>query len=410
MNRRTKKVALLALVVSLGLVAAACGDDDDDTTAPAAETTAASAGGEVTTAPAADDPAAAGIAAAQAFVDEYTGTPDSIGAFEALPAAPEAGKTFFWAECNFPVCGSIGDGIEEAATAVGWDFIRATYDPSDPANVGNTMQQAIDQNADFIGITGRPLSEFENAAQQAIEAGIPIFDGYTQNEVDPEGTGIWSCWGCPDQDRLTMAALANWIIVDSGGKANVIFSNIPDFPILVFREQIVKETLEANCPGCTITVINNSIQDLVEGAIPGKIVSAVETAPEGSYVAFSFGDQGFGTVDALETAGLLERAKIFVHDPNIADLNNLKAGKIAAASTNTLWQVGYMYIDAALRVDQDVWDDSYARQIMPFEILTPTSEGVQLAIDFDTAKGGVASPYVGVPDFIEQFQALWKVA
>ncbi len=407
MIRMPRRLALIALALSMALVAAACGDDDDDddagtveTTAPSGETTVAGA----TTAPPTGN---AGVEAATAFIQPFLVNPTKIQIAEPLPATPDKGVKVFWAECNFPVCASIGDGLQAASDILGWELTRVPYNPGNQDEVGAVMQQGVDSGADVLMITGRPLSEFQDAAAAAVAKGIPIIDGYTVNPPLGEENGIYACIGCSADSQLTIEMMTNWVIADSGGTANIIYSTIPDFPIIAFRDAVIKDTLAKNCPDCKLTVLNNSIQDLLEGAIPGKIVSALQADPTANYVFFAFGDQAFGTAVALEEAGIdLSKVKVMGHDPNIESLNNVKAGKEWAWGGNAVIPVGYYFADTYARIRAGV--DFNPLQPIETQILFTGSPGLDAALQLN-ADTGTSAPYVGVLTYEADFKSLWNI-
>ncbi|MEQ8717827.1 MAG: hypothetical protein RIE08_09465, partial [Acidimicrobiales bacterium] len=355
-----------------------------------------------------DDPAAAGLQRAIDFVAQYSGTPTSTNITEPLPARPEEGVDVYWAECSFPVCNTIGDGIEAATELLGWNLDRVPYNPGNPEEVGSVHLQGIQTGADVLMTSGRPRSEWEAAADLAVENGVPIIDSYTRNPVLQAENGIWSCFGCEADSELVMQLITNWVIADSGGNATILYSTIPDFPIVAFRDTVVEATVAENCPGCNLVTVQHSVQNLLEGAIPGNLIAQIQenSDAENLYILFAFGDQAFGFVPALEEVGLLDAVKITGHDPIIESLNNLDAGIEAAWTGNPVFQVGFNFVDCYARIAQGV--ECNPDTVLPTQVLTPGSEGLALALAFQ-AETGVNAPYVGDPDFIAKFTELWQL-
>jgi ABC-type sugar transport system substrate-binding protein len=407
--RKSKWAMPVAIVLSLALIAAACGDDDDTSSGDdgSSDDGAASDDGSSDDG-AASDPGAEGLQRAIDFVAQYSDTPTSTNITEPLPARPEEGVNVYWAECSFPVCNTIGDGIQAAADLLGWNLDRVPYNPGNPEEVGSVHLQGIQTGADVLMTSGRPRSEWEEAANLAMERGVPIIDSYTRNPVLQAENGIWSCFGCEADSELVMQLITNWVIQDSGGDATILYSTIPDFPIVAFRDSVVEATVAENCPGCNLVKVEHSIQNLLEGAIPGNLIAQIQenSDAENLYVLFAFGDQAFGFVAALEEVGLLDSVKITGHDPIIESLNNLDAGIEAAWTGNPVFQVGFNFIDCYARIAQDVECDPST--VLPTQVLTPGSEGLALALAFQ-AESGVNAPYVGDPDFIAKFTELWQL-
>ncbi|MEQ8717826.1 MAG: substrate-binding domain-containing protein [Acidimicrobiales bacterium] len=432
--KRSRWAALLAVLLTFSLIAAACGDDDD--TSSGGDDGAASDDGssddgssddgstddgstddgtsddgstdDGTSDDGGDDPAAAGLARAEAFIADYLGTPTSINVSEPLPEVPSSDVTFYWAECNFPVCNTIGDGIEAASADLGWTFQRVPYNPGNPEEVGSVHLQGVQSGADVVGTSGRPASEWETAIDAGMDAGVVFLDGYTTNDALGEENGIYACFGCEAQSQLAMEMMVNYLIADSGGNATIIYSTIPDFPIIAFRDTVMADVIDENCPNCELVTVEHSIQNLLEGAIPGRLISEIQNQSdaENLYVFFSFGDQSFGFADAVDEAGLLESVKIMGHDPGIGNLLNVRDGRELAWGGNPVVHVGYVMVDCYARILQDVGCNPDT--LLPTEILVQGSQGLADAIAFNE-EAGYNSPYVGVPGFQDEFRALWGV-
>src|SRR5215208_5324231 len=67
---------------------------------------------------------------------------------------PPPKKSIAWLACELPTCQEmLSDGYKNAAAALGWNFKQINYKVSDPASA---VQQALDDNVDYIAITGIP--------------------------------------------------------------------------------------------------------------------------------------------------------------------------------------------------------------------------------------------------------------
>ena len=100
--------------------------------------------------------------------------------------ARRQGKKLYWLEGNIQSILPITGGFEAATKALGWDLTTITYDPSDPQGPNAAMQQAVDAGADFIAISGQPVTAIETALAAAKAADIPVFAMFGENEADPE--------------------------------------------------------------------------------------------------------------------------------------------------------------------------------------------------------------------------------
>ena len=103
-----------------------------------------------------------------------------------MDAPPAKGKKLYWLEGNIQSILPITGGFEDATKAIGWDLTTITYDPSDPQGPNSAMQQAVEAGADFIAISGQPVTAIETALAAAKAKGIPVFAMFGENESDPD--------------------------------------------------------------------------------------------------------------------------------------------------------------------------------------------------------------------------------
>ena len=391
---RRNAVVITAALLAASFVAGACSDDSDDSSSSVAgdETRTvdrSTTGSEVDSAAStesSDDEVATGLERARSEAAKYSETPTDLGAFSGatpLPTVPGPGRRLGFVECPLPTCSIVGDGVEEAIAAVGWEFVPVTYQAADPSTIAGAIQQLLDQDVDYIALTGgEPFEYYAELLEEAKAQGVEVLDSFSAHEVDPDGTGIYSCVGCVPFYGALISSLTNWIIADSGGNAHVITLNLGGLTLLETFNPTVESTLADNCPTCTIDLVEVTATEFGAGAAPGKVVAAVEAAPGESYLLVAFGDLGGGVVDALETAGLADKVTIVVADANTSDISNLEAGRVAAVTGNATFVGGYALVDAALRLDQDVWDQATLTEVLPFQIWTPDDESIEPMVDF----------------------------
>ena len=82
------------------------------------------------------------------------------------PRCPSRARRVYWLEGNIQSILPITGGFEAATEALGWDLTTITYDPSDPQGPNAAMQQAVDADADFIAISGQPVTAIETASRR----------------------------------------------------------------------------------------------------------------------------------------------------------------------------------------------------------------------------------------------------
>jgi ABC-type sugar transport system substrate-binding protein len=409
MKRLLSIVAVGALAV--GLVA--CGDDDDSsggaaTTAGAPATTAAggtettTGGDEATATTAGSDSgsseggtegAAAGEAAA-ARIAPFLEPITKIPVTEKLEAAPAKGKKLYWLEGNIQSILPITGGFEAATQAIGWDLTTITYDPSDPQGPNAAMQQAVDAGADFIAISGQPVTAIETALAAAKAKNIPVFAMFGENEADPD-KGVVAVVGGLNTTAANAQNLADWVISDSKGEADSLLVNLPDFTILQYAEQQLTDHYNESCTTCKLDVLETTIADLTAGNVPGQVVSYLQSHPDVKYVNVAIGDLATGLPEAIAAAGITG-VKISGGVPNVDQIQSLIDGTTNAWKALPRVSAAWMMVDAMARYDQDM-DTTVDEVVAPAPIFTP--ENVEEP----------ATDYAGVPGYEDQWKALWGV-
>jgi ABC-type sugar transport system substrate-binding protein len=393
-----KKLSRVAvLLVPLALVAASCGSDDDsssDSTEAATESTemaetteAADAGGD-------------GVATAQAAADAASEPAEDIGPTIALDGVPEA-KKVGWLECEQPSCAAITPGFEDATAALGWELVTI---PAESFNQGPAIQQALDEGVDFIAHTGSPLATAEEQIAAAQAAGVGYYSCYATDIPEPETNNLYIQCGDSTGVFATGNLISNWIIADSGGTANTLLVNIPDFPVLVSEAEGAAAAYEENCPDCTIQTLDTTIDSLIAGEVPAAVASRLQADPTIDYVHFTFGDLPAGVADTLEEAGLLEGVQIVGVDFSTQiGLPEIIAGRHAAWTANPKPYAAWLMVDAMARQSLAM-DNPEERDTANLPTFIVSDAAAAQAV-LDLGDNG----WPGPATMAEQFQALWGV-
>jgi ABC-type sugar transport system substrate-binding protein len=335
----------------------------------------------------------AAAAAAAERIAPYLEPVTEIPVTTPLDAAPETGRSLYWLEGNIQSILPITSGFQAATEALGWELTTITYDPSDPQGPNAAMQQAVDAGADFIAISGQPVTAFETALAAAKGAEIPVFAMFGENETDPEA-GIVAVVGGLELTADNAHRMADFMISDSAGEANILITNLPDFTILRYAEEQLTGQLDEACTTCTHETIETTIADLTAGAVPGQIVSYLQSNPDTQYVFVPIGDMATGLPEALDAAGI--DVNIVGGVPNVDQIQSLIDGTSEAWMTLPRVSAAWQMVDAMARYDQGM--DTTVSEVVPLRpIYTP--ENVP----------SPAEDYAGVPDFEEQWKALWGV-
>jgi ABC-type sugar transport system substrate-binding protein len=383
-----RSLAMLRVPLCLAVLAcsvvlfAACGDDG--------ESEAASASGGSESATAANAP----------IVDAPPTTPaDEFPITESLDGPPPK-KKIAWLACELPTCQSmLSDGYKGAAEALGWDFQQINYKVADPASA---VQQALDNNVDYIAITGIPPVAFRAQAEEAAKRGIPIVSCFDPTKPDPKTNGVYM--QCADAYGYGLQAkqAADWIINDSEGKANVLMVNIEDYPILRAEREAIQEEFKKSCSGCKFANLPVTVEDVGAGKVTSKMIAYLQSHPDVNYLHLAFSDLGLGVPQALQAAGLADKIKITGVQADENVLKQIVGGKIAAWTAQAQEFVGWLSMDAFARLAKEKPLTEYQQSGQLPSWVVASKEEAQKILD-----GPGAWP--GPEGFKEKFKQLWGV-
>lgn len=397
MNSRAR---LLAVPIAFAVTIAACGGSDDDAADEPIDTVAVEAPAEEPveepTEEPADDAGAAGLAAAQAVVDANLEKPTNIGPTIALDSVPEA-KTVAWLECSLPSCIAIGVGMAESVAALGWNLEVVSWSTDAAA----AFQQAIDLGVDYVALTGTAPALVQDQIDAAAEAGIGFFSCFDTADPGGEENNIWV--QCGDEAGVIAAGelIANAIIADSGGTANALMVNIPDFAVLVDEQNGSQAAYDANCPGCTFNVLDLTLDQLLAGEAPGAVLASIQNDPTIDYVHFAFDGLAGGMSSVLADAELLEGLNLVGVDYNGAILQEIVDGTMQFWTTNPKEYSAWLMVDGMARhsIGQENTEERANATLPTFLVNTAEVAEPLIATDGWTGPEGMA----------DQFKALWGV-
>ncbi len=404
--RNARSMGALFAVLALGV--AACGSDSDsdsattdtgsDTTEAMSDTTEAMS--ETTEAMAETTEALAeggdGVAAAMAATEGIDIPPADIGPTIPLESVPEV-KTVGWLECSLPSCQVIGNGFRAATEALGWNLETISW----TTDAAAAAQQAIDLGVDYIAITGTAPELIQDQIDAAADAGIGFYSCFDTADPGQEENNLWI--QCGDEEGVVNAGrnIANLIIADSGGDANVLMVNIPDFAVLVKEREGSEEAYAANCPDCTFTELALTLDQLLAGEVPAAIVSAVQADPSIDYIHFAFDGLTGGVAQTLADADLLEGRQLVGVDFSAAVLQEIVDGTQQFWSANPKEYSGWLMVDAMARqaIGQENTEERANAVLPTFVVMSPEQAQPLIATD----------GWPGPETMSDQFKALWGV-
>lgn len=389
---KLQKACIGVLAVACVAAASACGSSSNpgnsSSNSPAANASAAVA-------------TSSGVTTAKAAATAALTEPTKIPEITPLPRAPKKGMKVIFLTCSAAACSLLNPGFTAAAKALGWDPTVITYNSATP---GAAVQQAINEGYKYIATTSITLSTITPQVQEAKAKGIALFEAYTSDTAEGAKNGLYGVAQNAEGDVKTGRMMADWLIANSNGKANVVYVDISLYPSLVGQGQGAAAEFTKLCPSCKFATLPVSVTQLGAGQVPAAIVSYLQGHPSVNYVYLSFQDLDAGVYAALRTAGLTSRVKIVGTEAEATQLHELVNGQ------ETMWTI--------LPEPYVMWEvvDWMARQsegVLTPAALAADDSGVGFIVD--TPKAAQAQldadggNWPGPVNYQAQFEKLWHV-
>lgn len=402
----------LAPLVAVALVlAASCGSDDTTSDAvtdvsstsdePVASGDSAPTGDDSVpseaTDPASDDPVAAEMSRLDGLLAPMFDRPTSIGITEPLSDLP-TGKSVYYLECGAEPCKVIGDAIAEAAEALGVDLTRVDSGGS-PETFVAAAQAAIDAAPDGVLMASMDKAIIGPQLEELEAMGIPVVNWATGDSAADFTQFLLSP---PLYEDIVGPAMARYMIRDAlergDGPANIVYMQVPIFSFTAGIAKGIEETVSAECPDCTFTVLDAQL-DEVGGAIPQRIVSHIQANPDTNYVSVMGGFMLIGVPEALAAAGLEDGVHTMSQAGTTNNYADLAAGTQLASIETDLDLIGWYAMDSLARALQGDDPQQVVRDLeLPWNQIIEQGD-----IDFDPN----TDRWHAIPDFADQFRELW---
>ena len=383
---RKTLTAVVALASALTIAACSSGNSssvsNNSSSSPA---TSASGGGD------ASSSSGANIAAAQAYEQQFVGTPTNIGISTPLTSKPAPGKLLVGLDSGLGSAKVLAQYWAQAAADIGWKY-KDIISGQTPETQQKAMQSAI--QLDPAGILSSGIPNATIASELALAKQKGIWVNSSADTDPPDGAMFDTSIANPAQLAEWGKMVAAYVIVQSKGKAVVQDFALTAFPILLDFDTSFIATMHEWCPSCKVTQNAEPIAGLGT-TVPSAVVSAVTRNPTTNWLVFDLGDLEIGVDAALKTAGLhgLHIGGLTADTPNIA---GLKAGTEDVWTAYSLPIVAYRQVDSFARKFEGLPILSAA---LPTELITPQNVS-SLVTDS-------AGNYVGVTDYRTEFKKLW---
>jgi ribose transport system substrate-binding protein len=369
-----RRGAAVGLLAAAALALAACGQGDGGASASSGDTS--------------------GLEQAQKNIDAALKAPEAITQTNKLASAPPSSGSMIFLANAVPATSIIGDGVQEAAEAIGWTYDEVTYDTANPATLQSALMTALSKNPSAVVVTGVSPDLYGQATVDAYEkAGVPIVAAGVC-PVKATDTIIAGPSGC-DQEKSVGSLLADWIAVDSNGGGQVLHANVTAYPSYLAVADGLEKELDQACPDCSLKTIELTAAQVSGGEIVPTVVNTLRSNPTIKYVVFDNAAYTNGFDAAAKAAGLTD-ITVVGRQADQAAITALQSGGGGAWTASSYQALGYGAMDAALRsvTNSEGYDGNF---VAPIQVL-----------DADNA-ADVAVPYNQPEGALDQYLELWQV-
>lgn len=380
-RRRARGSALARCVAGIGvgiavLASAGCGSSSDD----------ASAGKD----------AAASTASTSAATRElapYLKAPTKIPSTQKLTKSPR-GKTVAYLECSVVNCQQHALELKEAFAPLGIRLKTINAGLS-PETFTNALAQAEQLKPDGVIYDAIPASIAQKQIDKLAASGIPVVA-----MVSPDlklGKNIYNIDGAEffvEHGR----AIANWVIDDSKGKADVLYLRDTTLAFGTPETSGVMAAFKENCPGCHVDTLQTSAAQASQ--LKGAVSAYIQKHPSVSYVVAQYSALMIGLPGQLRAASQ-EKVKLVGLGPTQINAQYLKNGQEAAELMHSDDALSWQAADTIARalVGDPVSEKETAEAKGTTQLLTPDQ------VDWDVTK-----IWPWIPDFKQQYLKLWSAA
>jgi ribose transport system substrate-binding protein len=331
-----------------------------------------------------------GVAAAEKYLKQYLKPPTSIGITTPLTKKPPTHELIVGLDSGAPVALELAKYWAQAASDLGWTYkdINCGYTA---ASEQAALETAIQLKPAGIVMNAVSASSIQTQLALAKQAGIWVSDINTTDP--PQGALFNTAISGPGDFAHYAKLLAAEAVVSTSGNAHVQIFTLPFYQILTDYDNDFKASIAKWCSACTVKVNPEQATD-IGTAIPGAVVSAIQTAPATNWVVFDSDAEATGVVSALAAAGL--KVNIGGAAADSTDVQGVKDKTEFAWTEYPTAIIAYRQIDTIAR---KLVGDPVPTAPLATMLITQSNVGT---LHIDSSGNDV-----GVANYRAQFDKLW---
>jgi len=249
-------------------------------------------------------------------------------------------------------CQAQADSAAEAAKAVGWEVTM--YDgKANPKLQAAAVLDALSAGANVIIASSLDYRSLQLPLKEAKKAGVPVVSigvgGDLPNPVPKLEPGQLSWEFAVDVDNRALGrSIADWIVKDSGGKANIIVYDDVEFESVATMHKGVMDGLKA-CSGC-VAEESAFTASQISTNLGQQVTGYLRNHPEKNYIYAPYDPSAFAMVAAIREAGLGDRVRVVSILGDEENLDLIRKGdiQVATGAYDTKY-TGYALVDQIIR-------------------------------------------------------------
>ncbi|HVU76872.1 MAG TPA: substrate-binding domain-containing protein [Gaiellaceae bacterium] len=289
------------------------------------------------------------IAYAKAQIAKFSKVPGFVPPGPAFDASKLKGKTFFEIPVTsaIPFVTNVESGMKAVADQYGIKYV-GNPNQGQPTQWVQAMNLAIARKADGISLFGPNPKQLQPQILSAKRAGIPVVTAHLFDTTDPQPPNVTSDF--PAQYSKIARLEVDWVIQDTGGKANVVIINSADYPPSNGIVATMKDEFKRRCgPSCTFSVINVPLNNWATGLQPAT-QSALAKNPNVNYIIPIYDGMMQWVAPAIITAGRVGKVHVATFNATPFVLTMMKKQDIVRCDIGESPELGWAMMDLNMRV------------------------------------------------------------
>jgi ribose transport system substrate-binding protein len=385
---RGRSLMTVAVVIA-SLAATACGSSSNGGGSSGGSSSGSASGG-----------GSANVSQAKQRLQAAMGAPTWKAPGPAFDASKAKGKRVMYigVDASIPIVKTIYTAMKQAAGQEGVN-VQEFDGKGQVSEFNRGIETAISQKYDAITLLAIPSTLVSGAIADAKKAGIPVIQVQEHDPGSPLADGVVGqvtfCYSCAGK------LIADFVISDSGGKANGTIFISKDVSNGTDEEKGMRDEFSSLCPDCKFDSQNVAVADW-NSKLGTETQSILTSKPNTNYILALYDGMTIPIVPAIAQAGKAGKVKVVSFNATPAVMKEMANGDTVAGDVGgaNVW-FGWGLADQVLRVLSGT--APVADENIPLRMFTKQNLG-----DIDLAKD--ESTWYGTVDFRSNYKKLWGAA